>query len=74
MIRYKAAWLLPISDEPIRDGWVSVENGRVAAIGSDPAPDATDLGNAVILPALVNAHTHLAVVLRGSCLPPDISD
>jgi aminodeoxyfutalosine deaminase len=64
--KYRARWILPISDDPIRDGWVSVENGRIVATGPGPAPDATDLGNTVILPALVNAHTHLELsYLRG---------
>jgi cytosine/adenosine deaminase-related metal-dependent hydrolase len=67
MTRYRASWLLPISDEPIQDGWVSIDNGRVVATGSGPADDATDLGNAVILPALVNTHTHLELsYLRGT--------
>ena len=70
MTRYRASWLLPISDDPVRDGWVSVDNGRVVATGSGPAPDATDLGNAVILPALVNAHTHLELSYLRGTVPP----
>jgi cytosine/adenosine deaminase-related metal-dependent hydrolase len=66
LTKYRAQWLLSISDDPVRDGWVSVDDGRVVATGSGPAPDSTDLGNAVILPALVNAHTHLELsYLRG---------
>jgi cytosine/adenosine deaminase-related metal-dependent hydrolase len=51
-------------------GWISVENGRIAAIGSDPAPDAIDLGRTVILPALVNAHTHLELSYLHGSIPP----
>jgi len=54
---YQADWLLPISDKPIRRGWVSVAAGRVTSVGAAAA--ATDLGRAAILPALVNVHTHL---------------
>src|ERR1700722_8633127 len=61
-----AAWVVPISSPPIRDGAVVFENGRIAAIGPTPQllqdhPDAAvhDLGAAAILPGLINAHTHL---------------
>src|SRR5688572_11182327 len=57
---YRADWLLPIADAPIRDGWVSIDDDRVVAVGAgSPPADASDLGRAVILPGLVNAHTHL---------------
>ena len=72
MTRFRASWLLPISDEPVRDGWVSIDDGRIAATGPGPAPDAIDLGNTVILPALVNAHTHLELsYLRGVVSPAE---
>ena len=57
---YRAEWLLPISDPPIRDGWVSIDGDRIAGAGSGPQPIVgIDLGRTVILPGLVNAHTHL---------------
>lgn len=59
MIRYRADWLLPVSEAALADGWVAVDDGRIAAVGTGPVADAVDLGRAVILPALVNAHTHL---------------
>jgi len=62
--------VLPISDEPIRVGWVSIEQGRIVATGAGPAADATDLGDAVILPALVNAHTHLELSYLRGAVPP----
>ena len=63
MIRFHASWILPISEPPIRDGWVAVDRGRVAAIGRR-APSgigAADvaLGAVAVMPGLVNAHTHL---------------
>ncbi len=62
MIRYHAAWVVPIEGEPMRDGWVAVDRGRIAALGRRAANDATpgiELGDVVLMPGLVNAHTHL---------------
>jgi cytosine/adenosine deaminase-related metal-dependent hydrolase len=70
MIRYRADWLLPISDPPRRDSWVAIEDGRIAAVGRTPVGEAIDLGRAVILPALVNAHTHLELSYLHGRIPP----
>ena len=35
LIRYHAAWMLPIGGPPIRDGWVAVDGGRIVALGAD---------------------------------------
>jgi cytosine/adenosine deaminase-related metal-dependent hydrolase len=56
---YQADWLLPISDDPIARGWVSIGGGRVTGVGAGETAASIDLGRAAILPALVNAHTHL---------------
>lgn len=60
MTLYSADWVLPVEGEPIRDGAVRVEDGRIAAVGP-----AAELGRgerfegAVIAPGFVNAHSHL---------------
>lgn len=72
MTVYRADWVLPIAEPAIRDAWVAVENGRIAGLGSARRADAVDLGRAAILPALVNAHTHLELsYLRGRVPPAD---
>ena len=63
---YRADWVLPISDDPVRSGWVTIDDNRIAGVGAGDAPGAVDLGRAAILPALVNVHTHLELsYLRG---------
>ena len=73
LTRYRAAWILPISDAPIQDGWIAVDHGRIAARGRRPLPDpagAIDLGDVAILPGLVNAHTHLELSYLRDEVPP----
>src|SRR5437763_11097147 len=79
MIRYHAAWILPIAEPPIRDGWFAVDRGRIVAYGSlgpagrrglsDGARE-VDLGDVAVLPGLVNAHTHLELSYLRDEVPP----
>ena len=76
MTRYLAEWVLPMTGPPIRGGRVDVARQRVVSVGpstaSDTAEPVLDLGAAVILPALVNAHTHLELSgLRGDVPPAE---
>lgn len=69
MIRYRARWVVPVTSEPIEDGVVAVESGKIAYVGptkSAPSGSDRDLGDALILPGLVNTHTHLELTfMRG---------
>jgi cytosine/adenosine deaminase-related metal-dependent hydrolase len=57
---YSADWVVPVEDDPIEDGAVAVENGRIAAIGSRAdLGEGTRFDEAVIIPGFVNAHAHL---------------
>jgi cytosine/adenosine deaminase-related metal-dependent hydrolase len=55
-----ADWVLPVEGDPIENGAVAIEDGRIAAVGA-----AAELGEgerfpeSAILPGFVNAHTHL---------------
>lgn len=55
----RARYLFPVDRPPIRDGWITISQGRIASIGDDPVGERRNLGNVAILPALVNSHTHL---------------
>src|SRR4029079_132629 len=80
MVRYHASWILPIVEPPIRDGWVVVDRGRIAAYGAYGAVtrraqsqrEASEiaLGRVAVLPGLVNAHTHLELSYLHDEVPP----
>ena len=53
-----ADWVLPMDGPPVRDGAVRIEGGIIAEVSDRLQPDRR-FGDAVILPGLVNAHTHL---------------
>lgn len=71
---YAARWILPVSAPPVADGAVAVDDaGRIAYVGpragapragapragASGAGPVEDLGDAILLPGLVDAHTHL---------------
>lgn len=65
MILFRAAWVLPVTSPPIRDGAVLVDAaGRIVAVGPAagvPCPEGAEvveLGDAALLPGLVNVHGH----------------
>lgn len=58
-VRLRARWVFPVEAEPIEHGTVEIAAGRITAVISRPEATAIDLGNAAIIPGLVNAHTHL---------------
>ena len=56
---YRARWVFPVDAEPIENGTVEIDAGQIAAVHAARDPQAVDLGNAAVIPALVNSHTHL---------------
>jgi aminodeoxyfutalosine deaminase len=66
-VLHNAAWVVPISSPPISDGAVLVRDGTIMAVGTSRAMEAQatahtrkiDHGYKALIPALVNAHTHL---------------
>lgn len=71
----RAAWVLPITALPIRNGYVHIENERIVAVG--PANElprseesVSDLGDVALLPGLVNPHCHLELTCYAGRLKP----
>lgn len=64
MIAYRADRVIDATqDRPIENGVVLVADGRVVSVGVFPDlpgdADLVDLGDATLLPGLVDAHVHL---------------
>lgn len=76
-ILHRAAWLIPVSNPPIENGAVLVEGNLIREVGSYPDLKAyvfsdtkvLDHGDAALVPALVNAHTHLELSCLAGKLP-----
>jgi len=67
----RADWVLPVARDPIEQGEVVIQNGVIVDVrrrsGTRGGADVLDFGEAIILPGLVNVHTHLELtVLRGA--------
>jgi 5-methylthioadenosine/S-adenosylhomocysteine deaminase len=77
-MRYHARWVLPITQPPIENGTVVERDGRITYVGpraTAPAGDDYDLGDALLLPGLVNTHTHLELTaMRGFLEDLDFAD
>ena len=71
-----AEWVLPIATAPVRDGAVLVRGDLIADVGpldelsrAHPGEPVERNDGCVLLPGLVNAHTHLALTVLGGLLP-----
>jgi cytosine/adenosine deaminase-related metal-dependent hydrolase len=72
----RARWVLPAVSPPLCEGAVRVQGGVVTAVGPSeelvsaaPGAAVRDLGEAILLPGLVNAHTHLSLTDLASGTP-----
>mgnify|MGYP000380344844 CR=1 FL=1 len=73
----RARIVLPVGSPPVDNGAVAVADGRLAAVGRWEelsrgawGGPARDLGEAVLLPGLINAHCHLEYTRMAGGLPP----
>ena len=61
----RARWVLPLVREPIENGAILIQEGRIQQVGPWPELQRQsrarleDLGEVILLPGLVNAHCHL---------------
>ena len=71
-----ADWVLPVSRPPIREGAVFIRGRRIADIGTvaeltarHPRAVVNTYPGCVVLPGLVNAHTHLSLTALAGLVP-----
>src|SRR6266850_7473564 len=78
---YSARWVLPISLPPIEDGAVAIEADRIVGVGQHqqvvddfPGARAAHFDHALILPGLINAHSHFELTSMRGFLENEESD
>ena len=78
---YSAGWVLPISSPPIKNGAVAIDGSVITAVGDQAAltrefPEASrrSFEEAVILPGLINTHSHLELTAMRGFLDHDEGD
>lgn len=66
-----ARWVMPVVAPPLERGTITICGNNIVAVEAQGAraPD-IDLGNAAIIPGLVNAHTHLDLSGLRNTIPP----
>jgi len=72
---FTARWVFPVAGPPLEHGTVTIRGDRIESV--DPhgvrSPD-EDLGDAAIVPGLVNPHTHLDLSGARGLIPPTDPD
>lgn len=73
MTSYRASWIIPVDVPPIEDGILTIQGGRILEVRKRRPTEATgyeDLGDVILLPGLINAHTHLELGWCHGRIPP----
>lgn len=70
-VRWHARWVVPVATPPIAEGTVITEGDRISWVGPRAQAPAggrdEELGECILTPGLVNAHTHLDLtMMRGA--------
>lgn len=78
---YCAHWILPLSSPEIVDGAVAVDGQKIVSVGYrntlvEQFPEAAtrELGESVIIPGLINAHSHLELTAMRGFLEDEAAD
>jgi imidazolonepropionase-like amidohydrolase len=73
---FTGAHIMPVAGTPIEDGVLLIDNGKIIAVGTRnsvrvPADAATiDVAGRVIIPGLVDTHSHIGEVAGGDASDP----
>src|SRR3954467_9376208 len=72
---FRNALLVQLDPPKVESGNLRVANGRIVAVGTEvaasPGDETVDCGGAVLMPGLVNGHTHLySALAAGMPAPP----
>jgi cytosine/adenosine deaminase-related metal-dependent hydrolase len=81
MLVYTARSILPVASPLIQEGAVAVDGGLITAVGprsgvlksAGKDAEVRDLGDVVLMPGLINAHTHLELCWMADD-PPELGD
>lgn len=66
----RARCVIPEAGRSLDGGWLRIRGGLIAGVGAGPGPAADhDLDDCIVLPGLVNAHTHLEFSALETPLP-----
>ena len=74
MTSYQARWVVPMDRPPLPGGVVTIADGTIVSVtprGETPAD--VDLGDVILLPGLINVHTHLDLTHAAACRPASAS-
>ena len=75
-ILYRARWIAPEPGALIRDGALLcagegvLQCGRACDVDATAASEVVDLGDVIVLPGIINAHTHLELSKMAGLLDP----